>query len=150
MQRVVCAVHDAAQHAAMISIEAVRLHSPFGDMAQTFAAIAAGERAQNTLKGPLLDQINDLLSDGPWEPDLILFASTKGDGPLWMEDCLHEGEGEGIGGPGWIAAQLGKELGCAAMAVSVACASGLGRWQLPALPLNMAGINELLLSALIA
>lgn len=143
MQRVACAADKPSQHVALISIQAARLLSPFGDLEATFDAIAAGKRSSGKLTGPLLDQVMTVIEDGPWNPDLVLFASTKGDGPLWIEDCL--GEQIGRGGPGWLARQVGSRLGCPGMAVSVACASGPGALAVASLAMNQGDYERVLI-----
>jgi len=108
----------------MPHIRAVAVRTPFGDAQTTFAALGRGSGATTPLPNDLMQGLIDLaapLVQG-MKPDLVVFATTKGDLDLWCDD-LFSPQSIGIGGPAWCAARLSGAFACPAFTVSAACAS---------------------------
>lgn len=108
----------------MPCIRGAAVRTPFGDAATTLAALADGQGTSDPLPDDLLRGLIDLAAPLVAEaaPDLVLFATTKGDLTRWCADLLRN-HPSGDGGPAWCAGQLAAAFGCPAIAVSAACAS---------------------------
>jgi hypothetical protein len=109
----------------MPSIAGVALETPFGDLADTVAALGRGESRPARLVGNLQKRLIRLAESALTgvKPDLIILATTKGDITAWTND-LFAPESRGEGGPAAIARALGRYFSSPAFAVSAACASG--------------------------
>ncbi|MBA2481628.1 MAG: hypothetical protein H0V44_13265 [Planctomycetes bacterium] len=109
----------------MPRIAGTSLATPVGDLAATLAALDAGvaSTAPLALPGGLVETLirigNEALAGA--RPDLVVFATTKGDLGPWC-DSLISGAGY-AGGPAQVATELGKHFAAPAFAVSAACAS---------------------------
>lgn len=132
----------APHKAGSISLCHAALLSPLGNLHETFARLCAGKGEPGRLEKPLLDILGQFIAEGPWQPDLLLLASTKGDGPCWIEDCLAEGKGRG--GPGWLVEQLTKGKDMHGLAVSMACASGPAAVAVAELAINQGAYQRVL------
>lgn len=106
-------------------IAAWEVETPAGDADATVAALCAERGGPQLLFGPLRERVVALAQRacGAEPPDLALVATTKGDLPLWCHD-LFAVPSTGLGGPAWLAGEVGEALGCPAVAVCAACASG--------------------------
>ena len=98
--------------------------TPSGDLSATFAALLAASGAPGRLSGALQDDLlavaRSALAGAP--ADLVLLASTKGDADAHAA-ALVDG-GESSGSPAALARFLAEHLGCPAVVVGAACASG--------------------------
>ena len=108
-------------------VAGVALRSIHGDAEATLAALAADTPGPVGVARLSSDPIALLADLGAQacsgnQPDLVVFASTKGDLPRWLA-AIHAGHHQGH--PGSVADELGRRFGCPALAVSAACASAL-------------------------
>jgi 3-oxoacyl-(acyl-carrier-protein) synthase len=99
--------------------------TPQGNLGGTFSALVAGRGQPRQLPGGLTALLTDLIAtalDGR-KADLVVLATTKAECDLWCEAVLTESDSV-VGGPGWLAGELGRAFNATAFAVSAACASG--------------------------
>lgn len=109
----------------MPRIAGVAARTRHGDLEATLAALDAASGSPGPLAAEFVPAILACAREacGGKRPDLLLLATTKADLPLWC-DALLAGPQRLDGGPAGLAHDLGAALGCPALAVGAACASG--------------------------